>query len=162
MPPGGRRWNGGYYEKEDGCVFGSVHAALRTGAGCRFSNLVIIHTNDTHGFDRRAEGINGMATVSALRKHYLSQGKDVLLVDAGDAIQDNNLVNFSKGKSAIAFMNAAGYDAMALGNHEFDYGQEVLAERIREAKFPMLSANVIVEATGRPLTRDSVIYKKGM
>lgn len=126
-----------------------------------FSNLVIIHTNDTHGFDRRAEGINGMATVSALRKHYLSQGKDVLLVDAGDAIQDNNLVNFSKGKSAIAFMNAAGYDAMALGNHEFDYGQEVLAERIREAKFPMLSANVIVEATGRPLTRDSVIYKKG-
>lgn len=72
-----------------------------------FSNLVIIHTNDTHGFDRRAEGINGMATVSALRKHYLSQGKDVLLVDAGDAIQDNNLVNFSKGKSAIAFMNAA-------------------------------------------------------
>ena len=80
-----------------------------------FSNLVIIHTNDTHGFDRRAEGINGMATVSALRKHYLSQGKDVLLVDAGDAIQDNNLVNFSKGKSAIAFMNAVGYDAMALG-----------------------------------------------
>lgn len=126
-----------------------------------FSNLVIIHTNDTHGFDRRAEGINGMATVSALRKHYLSQGKDVLLIDAGDAIQDNNLVNFSKGKSAIAFMNAAGYDAMALGNHEFDYGQEVLAERVREAKFPMLSANVIVEATGRPLTRDSVIYKKG-
>ena len=101
-----------------------------------FSNLVIIHTNDTHGFDRRGEGINGMATVSALRKHYLSQGKDVLLVDAGDAIQDNNLVNFSKGKSAIAFMNAAGYDAMALGNHEFDYGQEVLAERVREAKFP--------------------------
>ena len=126
-----------------------------------FSNLVIIHTNDTHGFDRRAEGINGMATVSALRKHYLSQGKDVLLVDAGDAIQDNNLVNFSKGKSAIAFMNAAGYDAMALGNHEFDYGQDVLAERVREAKFPMLSANVIVEATGRPLTKDSVIYKKG-
>lgn len=38
-----------------------------------FSNLVIIHTNDTHGFDRRAEGINGMATVSALRKHYLSR-----------------------------------------------------------------------------------------
>ena len=47
------------------------------------------------------------------------------LVDAGDAIQDNNLVNFSKGKSAIAFMNAVGYDAMALGNHEFDYGQDL-------------------------------------
>lgn len=58
-------------------------------------------------------------------------------------------------------MNAAGYDAMALGNHEFDYGQDVLAERIREAKFPMLSANVIVEATGKPLTKDSVIYKRG-
>lgn len=58
-------------------------------------------------------------------------------------------------------MNAVGYDAMALGNHEFDYGQEVLAERIREAKFPMLSANVIVEATNKPLTRDSVIYKRG-
>lgn len=84
----------------------------------------------------------------------------MLLVDAGDAIQDNNLVNFSKGKSAIAFMNAAGYDAMALGNHEFDYGQDVLAERIREAKFPMLSANVIVEATESRLPK-ILSYTKG-
>ena len=101
-----------------------------------FSNLVIIHTNDTHGFDRRAEGINGMATVSALRKHYLSQGKDVLLVDAGDAIQDNNLVNFSKGKSAIAFMNAAGYDAMALAIMNLTTGRRFWQSVSGKRSFP--------------------------
>ncbi len=126
-----------------------------------FSNLVILHTNDTHGFDRRVEGINGMATVSALKKHYEAQGKDVLLVDAGDAIQDNNLVNFSKGKSAIAFMNAAGYDAMVLGNHEFDYGQDVLRQRMKEAKFPILSANVIVKAWNKPIGAETAVYRKG-
>lgn len=75
MPPGGGRWNGGYYEKEDGCVLAVSMLLCGQALAADFSNLVIIHTNDTHGFDRRAEGINGMATVSALRKHYLSQGK---------------------------------------------------------------------------------------
>ena len=97
------------------CLWGTAFAA-------DFSHLVILHTNDTHGYDQRADGVNGMATVAALKKDYEAKGYKVLLVDAGDAIQDNNLVNFSKGKTAIDFMNAVGYDAMTIGNHEFDWG----------------------------------------
>lgn len=125
-----------------------------------FSRLIILHTNDTHGFDRRDEGINGMATVAQVKKDLLAQGYEVLLFDSGDAIQDNNLVNFFKGKSAVDFMNAAGYDAASLGNHEFDYGQDVLAERIAQAKFPYLSANVVVDATGKLLApKPSAIFE---
>ena len=100
-----------------------------------FSDLVILHTNDTHGYDQRSDesGVNGMAAVAGLRDKLIADGKNVLLLDAGDAIQDNNLVNFSKGASAIEFMNAVGYDAMCLGNHEFDYGQDVTQKRMSEA-----------------------------
>ena len=118
------------------------------------SKLVILHTNDTHGFDQRAEGINGLATVAAFKKHLEAQGKTVVLLDAGDAIQDNILVNFSQGKSAISFMNACGYDAATLGNHEFDYGQDVLQQRMQEAKYPFVSCNVIVKATGKSFIAD--------
>lgn len=127
-----------------------------------FSHLVIMHTNDTHGYDQRADGVNGMATVAALKKDYEAKGYQVLLVDAGDAIQDNNLVNFSKGKTAIDFMNAVGYDAMTLGNHEFDYGSDVTMARIKQAKFPVMSANIIVESTGKSFTpKTHTIIKKG-
>lgn len=126
-----------------------------------FSNLVIIHTNDTHGYDQQADGVYGMAAVASLKKEYESQGRDVLLVDAGDAIQDHNLVNLSKGATAIAFMNAAGYDAMTLGNHEFDYGQDVTLERAHEANFPFLSCNILVDAAGKSFVRPHAIIHKG-
>lgn len=125
------------------------------------SKFVILHTNDTHGFDQRAEGILGMATVAAVKKDYEAKGYQVLLVDGGDAIQDNNLVNFSQGASAIEFMNAVGYDAMAAGNHEFDYGQDVLLKRVSEAKFPILATNIEVNATKKTLLKPYTIVQKG-
>lgn len=126
-----------------------------------FSNLVILHTNDTHGFDQYGNGSNGMAVISALKKDYEAQGFEVLLLDSGDAIQDHPLVNFSQGASAIAFMNAARYDAGTLGNHEFDYGQDVLLQRVKEASFPIVSTNVIVDATGDTLVKPYAILQKG-
>ncbi|MCQ2359146.1 MAG: bifunctional metallophosphatase/5'-nucleotidase [Phascolarctobacterium sp.] len=125
------------------------------------SKLIIMHTNDTHGFDQRADGINGMATIKDLKDDFEAKGYNVLLVDAGDAIQDNNLVNMSKGASAIKFFNEVGYDAQTLGNHEFDYGQEVLEARLKEAKYDIVSANVIVEATGKTYIKPSTIIQKG-
>lgn len=125
------------------------------------SRLVIMHTNDTHGYDQRAEGINGMAMIKALKDDFIKQGFNVLLVDAGDAIQDNNLVNLSKGASAIRFFNEAGYDAQTLGNHEFDYGQDVLEKRIKEAKYPIVSANIIIDATGKNYVQPYTIIQKG-
>ncbi|MDO4178526.1 MAG: bifunctional UDP-sugar hydrolase/5'-nucleotidase [Phascolarctobacterium sp.] len=125
------------------------------------SKLIIIHTNDTHGFDQRADGINGIACIKELKDDFTEKGYDVLLVDAGDAIQDNNLVNISKGAVAVKLFNAAGYDAAALGNHEFDYGQDVLEARMKEAKYPYVAANIIVEATGKTYIKPATIVQKG-
>lgn len=136
-------------------------AAFQTIGAADFSNLIVIHTNDTHGYDQKADGVYGMAAVAALKQEYEAKGKDVLLVDAGDAIQDHNLVNLSRGATAIAFMNAAGYDAMTLGNHEFDYGQDVTLKRAAEADFPFLSCNILVDATGKTFVRPYTIVEKG-
>lgn len=148
------------YEKNFWLVLILTIAAFQTIGAADFSNLIVIHTNDTHGYDQKADGVYGMAAVAALKQEYEAKGKDVLLVDAGDAIQDHNLVNLSQGKTAVSFMNAAGYDAMALGNHEFDYGQDVTLERAAEADFPFLSCNILVDATGKPFVRPYTIVKK--
>lgn len=143
------------------CLGTGLALAMASNAFCAdFSKLIILHTNDTHGFDKHENGSNGMAVISQLKKDLKKQGYDVILLDAGDAIQDNNLVNFSKGKAAITFMNAAGYNAATLGNHEFDYGQDVLEQRIKEAKYPYVSATVFVEATGKTLVPPSVILNR--
>ena len=145
------------------CTLFLMLALVNTALAADFENLVILHTNDTHGYDQRdAEaGVNGMAAVAALRQDLQRQGKDVLLLDAGDAIQDHNLVNLSQGATAMQFMNAVGYDAMCMGNHEFDYGQDVLLKRRDEAQFPMLNCNIVVEATGTLLSQPSAVFQKG-
>ncbi len=127
--------------------------------------LAIIHTNDTHGYDMAAEptdsspGVIGMAAVAQLKKDYEAQGYNVLLLDDGDAIQDNVLVNLSQGRAAIDFMNSAGYDAMSIGNHEFDWGADNLEKLIGRADFPVLAANVTVDATGEPFARSNAVFE---
>ena len=109
--------------------------------------LAIIHTNDTHGHDLLDDESLGLAAVAQLRADWEAKGYEVLLLDCGDAVQGENLVGQSEGDAAIAFMNEARYDAMALGNHEFDYGQDKVGDYVQAATFPILSANVIVDAT---------------
>ena len=123
------------------------------------TRLAIIHTNDTHGHDILDEESLGMAAVAQLRSDYEAQGYEVLVLDAGDAAQGDNLVNRSEGGNAIDFMNAVGYDAMALGNHEFDFGQDRVLEHAEAATFPLLAANVIVEATGEPLVQERTVLE---
>ena len=144
-----------------------VSLLFNTALAADLSKLVILHTNDTHGYDEKAKGILGMAAVSALKQDYETQGFTVVLLDAGDAIEGNTLANYSEGKAAMEFMNACGYDAMTLGNHEFGYGQDVLLKRIKKANFPVLSANISVKATGQNFVRDAVVitrnsYKLGI
>ena len=117
--------------------------------------LAIIHTNDTHGHDVAVEGTDGgqgnfsMAAVAALKAEWQQKGYDVLIVDAGDATQGTPLVDTVKGSSAIDFMNACGYDLMAVGNHEFDWGPDALAANEKAANFPFLSANILDKQTGK-------------
>lgn len=104
-------------------------------------HIVILHTNDVHG------GIAGYAKVAALKESYTASGAYTLLVDAGDYIQGDPTVSVSQGETAIALMNAAGYDAATVGNHEFDYGYTNLKTILTQAKFPVLAANVRYNGT---------------
>ena len=116
--------------------------------GARAEQVVIYHTNDVHGHlqgdGSSAVGIDYVAALHA-------SNPNSLLVDAGDATQGMPVVSLSKGASAIELMNAAGYDAMCLGNHEFDFGQEVLLTNAEAAEFPMLSANIVRKDSGDAL-----------
>ncbi len=106
--------------------------------------LVILHTNDMHGraVANAADGILGYAAISQFKKDLEAAGNSVLLLDAGDASQGTPLVNLGFGRNAIEFMNAAGYDAMTPGNHEFDWGVDNLRQLAGMAEFPLLSANI--------------------
>lgn len=98
--------------------------------------VVILHTNDVHG------AIDGYAKVAALAQQYEADGAYVLILDAGDYSQGDPAVSLSQGATAVELMNLVGYDAAALGNHEFDYGFEVLKKNMESAQFPVLAANV--------------------
>ena len=100
---------------------------------------MVLHTNDVHG------AISGYAKVAALKKAYEAEGAYVLLMDAGDFCQGDPTVSVSQGKTAVELMNMAGYDVTTLGNHEFDYGYDNLVNLSKEAKFPIVAANVLYQ-----------------
>ncbi len=121
--------------------------------------LVVIHTNDTHGHDVAKEGETvGTAGVAALKKEFEAAGATVLLLSAGDFSQGTTLVSLDKGASAIDFMNAAGYDAASLGNHEFDYKMDALKANVAKAEFPILAANIVDAETKEPVFGDNTTF----
>lgn len=120
--------------------------------------LVIIHTNDTHGRDLQGEGILGTNAVAQIKKDYQAAGADTLLLSAGDAVQGTTLVNYNLGADAISFMNLAGYDAMCVGNHEFDWGYENLKKLAASADFPVMGANVLDKDTGSPVLQERQVF----
>lgn len=107
----------------------------------------ILHVNDFHGFAESHKRLGsdelqgGIAYLAALTGQ-LEREKPSVLLAAGDMIQGNTWANLSEGKPVIEAMNAMGFDAMVVGNHEFDFGKAILIERVKEAKFPVLGANV--------------------
>ena len=121
---------------------------------------MVIHTNDTHGHDVAVEGETiGTAGVAALKKDFEAAGASVLLLSAGDFSQGTTLVSLDKGASAVAFMNAAGYDAAAPGNHEFDYKMEALEANAAAAEFPILAANIVYTESGEAVFGDHVTFE---
>ena len=115
----------------------------------------ILHINDFHGFadgykPYGSDEIQGGLAELAARADELRAEKPTLFLAAGDMVQGNNWANLFQGKSSIEAMNAMNFDAMVVGNHEFDFGQAILKERIGEANFPVLGANVIGLSTLKP------------
>ncbi|MEY4853291.1 MAG: hypothetical protein RIS99_1686 [Bacteroidota bacterium] len=117
-------------------AFGSVGA----------EDLVILHTNDFHSRmepfpagDPKYGGRGGVAARMKLIQEIRSKHKNVLLVDAGDIFQGTPYFNLFGGEPEIRAMNEMGYDATAIGNHDFDAGLEGLERAIDRAEFPYLS-----------------------
>ena len=134
------------------------------GPGCIWASvedfaLTILHTNDVHAriVDADRNGLScfttdsasapcfgGVARLATKVKEVRSQRDHVILLDAGDQFQGTLFFTYYKGSAIQRFMNELGYQAMAVGNHEFDKGPAVLAEFIAGAKFPVLAANLDV------------------
>ena len=112
---------------------------------------VILHTNDVHG------AVEGYAYIAQLKADYEAKGAEVILVDAGDYSQGTTYVSTTKGADAVTMMNAAGYDVVTLGNHEFDYGYAQLKENMSKAKFKVVCADVFNE-DGTPIFDASYTY----
>ena len=111
--------------------------------------LRVLHTNDHHSHLEPVQvgeqELGGVARRATLINQIRNEGGNQLLVDAGDVFQGTLFFNQYEGQADLYFYNALGYDAMALGNHEFDRGQQVLADFVKGANFPVLGANVVVD-----------------
>lgn len=107
--------------------------------------LVIFHTSDTHGFFYPQNKIGGFAALKSVINH---EKKPFLLLDSGDFANGTAEAKFSRGAKAVQLMNAVGYSAVTIGNHEFDFKDAGITALIQESKFPILAANLREKATG--------------
>lgn len=129
------------------------------------SDITILYTNDTHARldpfpenSKRFPGLGGIAQRASLVKKIRSQHKHVLLLDSGDVFQGTPWFDVYGGKVDFRLMTEMNYDAMAVGNHEFDRGPEGFAEAATNAGFPILAANYIVRNTPlNPFVRRMII-----
>lgn len=108
--------------------------------------LVIMHTNDTHSqiepYSYKSDvNVGGFLRREAAIREVREENPNTLLLDAGDFSQGTPYFNFFKGYVEVRLMNAMGYDAATLGNHEFDNGSAALAARLKTANFPVVCAN---------------------
>ncbi|HVR98660.1 MAG TPA: 5'-nucleotidase C-terminal domain-containing protein [Thermoanaerobaculia bacterium] len=135
-------------------------------------DLTLLSTNDFHGnleptgAKYRDRPVGGAAFLATLIERERQADPDgTLLLDGGDIVQGTALSNLTQGRATIDFYNFARYDAAAIGNHEFDWGVPVLVDRIEQAKFPLLAANIVEKSTGRapPWAKPYQVFtKKGL
>jgi len=116
--------------------------------------FTILHHNDFHGQLEPSGSNPGLARLADKANTVRTEVGEgnVLLVDAGDEMQGSLLSNIWQGEPVIAAYNLMGYDLATFGNHEFDWGQDVLSERVGEAAYPYVSANIVVNDTGNCAT----------
>ncbi|NFG58701.1 LysM peptidoglycan-binding domain-containing protein [Clostridium botulinum] len=124
------------------------------------TKITIIHTNDTHSRVLSADGGFGFGKIATIANETKKENPNTLLVDAGDTLHGKPIVNVSKGENAVKILDAAGYDFMVPGNHDFNYGNERLMELSKLAKnFKMLAANV--KKNGKDMLPPYEIVEKG-
>lgn len=116
--------------------------------------LIILHTSDMHSRvepverkDDRDFDKGGLVRRATFLKEFRKDNPDVLLFDSGDFSQGTPYYNMFQGEVEVELMNEMKYDAMTIGNHEFDFGLENMARLFKMAKFPVVCANYDVDAT---------------
>ena len=154
-----------------GCA--SVITLVSPLAAAQHQRLTLLHTSDLHGSvlpwdDFQNQPADGsLAQVSTLVQQIRNEvDHPVLVLDSGDTIQGTPFeqfphVRWSETSPTITAMNLIGYDAMALGNHEFNFGLDVLRRAERQAEFPFLSANTINETNSEPAFPPHVVIEAG-
>lgn len=136
------------------CLF-FVCACMVVACSSDSTTLVILHTNDTHSqiepiaSGKRDGNRAGYARRMGLIEQERKAHPALILVDAGDFCQGTPYFNFYHGRMEVDALNKMGYDAITLGNHEFDYGVDTLAQMLKDAMFAVVSANY--DVTGTPL-----------
>ncbi len=146
-----------------------VPGLTRAAAARRVPRLTILHTNDWHSridpFPEdggRNAGQGGALRRAALLRQIRREEAQVLLFDSGDIFQGTPYFNFFLGELEMKLMTQMGYDAVTIGNHDFDGGIDNLATQLQHADFPLLNANY--DLGGTPL-RDRVetyrVFRKG-
>lgn len=118
--------------------------------------VTIFTTNDLHGMVAGSDASIGLEQIAGIK----ASTPNALLIDAGDATQGASFATITQGADVIRVMNAAGYDAMAAGNHEFDYGVDQLKANESLAEFPILAANVF-GTDGIPLLTEQTTIQVG-
>ncbi|EBE7549447.1 bifunctional UDP-sugar hydrolase/5'-nucleotidase [Salmonella enterica] len=127
--------------------------------------ITILHTNDHHGHFWRSEyGEYGLAAqktlVDSIRKEVAQEGGSVLLLSGGDINTGVPESDLQDAEPDFRGMNLIGYDAMAVGNHEFDNPLTVLRQQEKWAKFPFFSANIYQKSTGERLFKPWAIFTR--
>ncbi|GAB4134375.1 MAG: metallophosphatase [Bacteroidia bacterium] len=144
-------------------------SAFRPAASSKFTRIVILHTNDVHSHidpfpdnDPKYPGMGGVVRRAALIKKIRKEEEHVLLLDAGDIFQGTPYFNMYNGEVEMKLMEEMGYEASAIGNHDFDAGLDNLARQLQHVKFPLLCANY--DFTGTPMegkTEPYRVFEKG-
>lgn len=132
--------------------------------------LVILHTNDTHSTiyplnpnlaDTALAGRGGFLRRIAMLKEERQKHPDLLLFDSGDFCQGSPYFTMYKGDVEVGLMNRMGYDAGAIGNHEFDFGLENMARLFRNLNFPIVCSNYDFTGTvAEGVVKDYIILKR--
>ncbi len=118
--------------------------------------IAVWHTNDIHGWIAPRPAVTTAAApgrlvggAAALARVYRQEPLPKILLDGGDWFQGTPEGTMTRGKAVADVFNAVPYDAVVVGNHDFDFGEAVLREAVRAIKVPVLGANVYIKATGR-------------
>ena len=135
-----------------------VVPAAAKAEGEEAKEIVILYTNDVHCGIVDGLGYAGVARVKAA---FEAAGKEVILVDNGDATQGDVIGTLSKGEAIVELMNAVGYDVATIGNHEFDYGMEQFNKNVSLAKFQYVCCNFLNDKGEAVLKPYTIVEKAG-